>query len=295
MVYTDIRDITSFKWATVVTNIPLSIQLDGDTAPLALVPDSLVDPWTLVPGDRVRVELSMRKVVVHGASKAGPMRGTTSERNARFGTPATDPTRVALANRKVRWFNTDLGWEESYYATTGLAGLTAKGLLAGYSSGWYPTGDGVTPEITCEPTATFSVTTGNYVGGWNGVVRRVGGDAFFVSDQYGPTLKQPGFYDISVFTVQPAGSGLADYHIRLNNVAGTTVEWQHNLSGIVLSSSYFTAIGSNHESVLIKPGGNLLRWFCSNGTLTLHNTSGPTGSARGQLFARYKRPPLVSD
>jgi microcystin-dependent protein len=68
MTITDIKDITSFKWATVRGNDPLSIQVDGDSAPLALIPDSLVDPFSLAPGDRVRVELSLRKVVVHGRS-----------------------------------------------------------------------------------------------------------------------------------------------------------------------------------------------------------------------------------
>lgn len=64
----DLKDLTSFKWATVKVNAPLSIQLDGDTAPLGLIPDTLVDPLTLSAGDRVRVELSLRKVVVHGVA-----------------------------------------------------------------------------------------------------------------------------------------------------------------------------------------------------------------------------------
>lgn len=66
---TNIRDITSFKWGTVTGTAPIAVQLDGDTAPLALVPDSLVDPALLVIGDRVRVELSQRKVVIHGTSQ----------------------------------------------------------------------------------------------------------------------------------------------------------------------------------------------------------------------------------
>jgi hypothetical protein len=291
----DIRDITSFKWATVTGTNPLAIKLDGDTAPLALIPDSLVDPLSLAPGDRVRVELSLRKVVVHGVSKGGLAGGTTTARNNRFGIPTTDAERVALANRKVVWFNTDNGWEESYYATTGLSGLIAKGLLAGYASGWYPTGNGITPQITMDPTATAAGATGNYLAGWNGTVRRVGGDDVFVFDQYGPTLKLPGYYDLSCYSVQPAGTGLADFHIRLTNIADTVVEWQSNLSGIALSTSYFTAINGNFKSTLIKPGGNLFRWFVSNGSLTMHNTSGPAGSGRGQMAARYIRPPLVTD
>lgn len=62
----DIKDMTSFKWATVRGTGPLQVQLDGDADPLALIPDSLVDPTLLKVGDRVRVELSLRKVVVHG-------------------------------------------------------------------------------------------------------------------------------------------------------------------------------------------------------------------------------------
>lgn len=69
MTIQDIRDITSFKWATIVDTDPLLIKLDGDTTPLGMVPDSLIDPQALVVGDRVRVELSQRKVVIHGRSQ----------------------------------------------------------------------------------------------------------------------------------------------------------------------------------------------------------------------------------
>lgn len=105
---TDVKDLTSFKWATVTGINPLAIKLDGDTTPLALIPESLVDPRMLYVGDRVRVELSLRKVVIHGTSQGGrESGGTTSQRNTRFGVPATDAEKAALANRKVRWFNTD--------------------------------------------------------------------------------------------------------------------------------------------------------------------------------------------
>lgn len=71
MVATDIRDITSFKWATVVGVDPIAIRLDGDSLALALIPDSLVDPLSLAVGHRVRVELSLRKCVIHGVSNGG--------------------------------------------------------------------------------------------------------------------------------------------------------------------------------------------------------------------------------
>lgn len=298
MTINDVRDITSFKWATVVTVSPLSIKLDGDTAPLAMIPDSLVDPFLLAPGSRVRVELSLRKAVIHGVSQ-GRFQGTTAERDARFGVPANDAQRVALANQQIRWFNTDYGWEEQYFAVNGTFGLTAPDkVMTDAKAAWYPLGPG--PALTMRPVATFSASTGNYVGNWNGVVIRKGGNEFFGGDGLGPKIKLPGIYDINVYTVQSAGSGLADYHIRLNDDAAGTIKWQSNLSGIQLSSSYFTWIGARFQDQFIMADagsgeGIRLAWFASNATLALHNTSGPAGSGRGELAVRYMRPPLVTD
>lgn len=69
----DAKDLTSFKWARVTGTSPIQIRVDGDTDPMALVPDTLVDPALLAVGDRVRVELTLRKVVIHG--KAYPTGG----------------------------------------------------------------------------------------------------------------------------------------------------------------------------------------------------------------------------
>lgn len=68
MVVQDVSDMTSFKWGVIAGVSPLSVQLDGDVTPLELVPDSLVDPLGLAMGDRVRVELTQRRVVIHGRS-----------------------------------------------------------------------------------------------------------------------------------------------------------------------------------------------------------------------------------
>lgn len=61
----------SFTWGTVTAVSPLRIQLDGDTVALPFAPDSLVDPLTLAVGDRVRCELSSRRVIIVGRS-GGP-------------------------------------------------------------------------------------------------------------------------------------------------------------------------------------------------------------------------------
>lgn len=71
----DVGDITSFKWATVTAVTPLGIKLDGDTVTLGLVPESLIDPLELLVGDRVRVELSLRKCIIHGAANGGGQSG----------------------------------------------------------------------------------------------------------------------------------------------------------------------------------------------------------------------------
>ncbi len=90
MTINDLRDITSFKWGTIAGTNPLSVTLDGDSLPLALIPDTLVDPLTLSVGDRVRVELSLRKVVVHGVANGSDGFGsgdiiTTARSTARAG------------------------------------------------------------------------------------------------------------------------------------------------------------------------------------------------------------------
>ena len=62
--------MTSWNWATVTALSPLRIRLDGDPSAIPVTPDSLVDPRTLVVGDRVRVELTdANGLVVQG--KAG--------------------------------------------------------------------------------------------------------------------------------------------------------------------------------------------------------------------------------
>ena len=64
--------MTSFKWATVTAVGPLRVRFDGDATALAFTPDSLVDPAALSVDDRVRCELSDRRVVIHGAAGGVP-------------------------------------------------------------------------------------------------------------------------------------------------------------------------------------------------------------------------------
>lgn len=60
----------SFRWATVVQFDPLTIRMDGDSVPLASVPDSVVDPALMDEGSRVWVQIHGRRVIVLGVSQA---------------------------------------------------------------------------------------------------------------------------------------------------------------------------------------------------------------------------------
>lgn len=220
-------------------------------------------------------------------------RGTTAERNAVYGIPGTDAQRVSLANQRVQWFNTESGWLEQYYATTGLSGLGVLGLISEAPSGWYPVGPG--PEIVMEPSGTFSGSAGGYIGGWNGTVRRKGGSSWFTPTAQSITFGITGIYDFGWWTLQTTGSGEADYHTRLLNSAGTVVDWMSNVAGGQLGSIFRRAEG-HYRSQIVRATQKLFV-LVQSGSLGLHNasTSVTYPPTRGEMYARYVRPPLVSE
>lgn len=95
-----------------------------------------------------------------------PVSGTTEQRDSVWGTPATVEEQVALANLTPLWWNTDLGWQESYYATDGATGLAAPGLVdhANVPPGWYPTGKG--PRAILYGVGTQSQSSGSNYTNW---------------------------------------------------------------------------------------------------------------------------------
>jgi microcystin-dependent protein len=93
--------------------------------------------------------------------------GTTAQRDAIYGVPANATDQVSLANRQVAWFNTTLGWMESYYAITGTAGLTVPGVVAGVTgvaAGWYPVGRG--PRAVLYAGGQQNMSPNNTYTGW---------------------------------------------------------------------------------------------------------------------------------
>jgi hypothetical protein len=120
----DIKDITSFKWATVIAVSPVRIKLDGDTSTLALTPESLIDPLLLAVNDRVRVELSLRKVVIHGKSSGSRFPGRLGVAN-NLGA-GIDPSNI-----------TETGWYSGYAWVGSLAGQSIGTLqVIQYSPDW---------------------------------------------------------------------------------------------------------------------------------------------------------------
>ncbi|WP_104137213.1 tail fiber protein [Cryobacterium sp. Y62] len=67
--------------------IPLRIKLDGDTIALPFTPDSLVDPLSLAVDDRVRCELSNRRVIIVGRSQGVSIPSGNIEMTARATAP----------------------------------------------------------------------------------------------------------------------------------------------------------------------------------------------------------------
>lgn len=75
--------VSTYRWGAVIDTSPLTVQLDGDTLPLALIPDCLCDPLSLGVGDRVWTQLYGRRVVVHGAQGGGTGPSTLSNEQAK--------------------------------------------------------------------------------------------------------------------------------------------------------------------------------------------------------------------
>lgn len=216
-------------------------------------------------------------------------KGTTAERNAIFGVPGTDAQRAALANENVVWHNTDLGWAERYYAVTGTAGLTVKGLMTLAPAGWYPIGEG--PYQKLQPTTTFATASTTPVRNWNGVTYRNGGSDWFSYNNTNGRVKleKAGIYHFSVWTTQQAGTGTANYHLR-QMLNGTTEQHADGLAYTLVASLFTHAFV---EADFTMGPGREVDFFCHSGSLGVHQ--GGTTTVKGEFNVRYVGPALVAD
>lgn len=223
-------------------------------------------------------------------------RGTTAERDAYYGSPVSLAQQVALANKKVVWFNTDLGWDESYYVPTGSAGLTAKGLTPGVAASWYPTGLG--PMISMVPTAPFTTGgTNTPVRGWGtlgtGLSKRSGGSSWLTYDDSTGrvTMVKAGVYKIFIKTVLTNGTGTAIFHL----VAGAPANpYNLNDSCYTLDSNYLRTLEINHGAWTAQ-AGDITYLRCWSGNLNVHMRANVAYTAGGEFLVQYVGPPLVTD
>lgn len=220
-------------------------------------------------------------------------RGPTSERDIYFGVPGTDADRVDLANRRPTWFNTDLGWEEGYFATSGLTGLTAPGTLAGFAAGWYPLG-GADIFVHKGMTGGFQQWAGGAAvevimpaaqirrGGWTEpVANRV-------------VVPHGGFYDLNVkgyFT--GLSQVIAWQQVSLEVLRGGSSVW---LAPRALVNN--RAAGNDAQDTagafFSLMAGDVLH-LVFNSSTTSNNTWGSNGWDGTFLEATYKAPPLAND
>lgn len=219
-------------------------------------------------------------------------RGTTAERDTIFGVPGTDATRVALANRRIVWFNTDLGWEESYFATTGKSGLVVTGLVANASSGWYPTGaSATTPAMLWEAQSQVTPAASSFIAGW-GWIRKRGGASWWDSDAGGSKVKvlKHGRYSARGWTTQATGSGTSNWHLRQTTTDGTTVVRNVDGNAFPQHPSLYTRVHMEVDDIIIEPG-QFIGMFTTNGGILSHVGS----QVMGQFSLRYLGPPLVME
>lgn len=228
-----------------------------------------------------------------GFDVVSSFRGTAAQRDALYGVPATDADRVALANARIVWFNTEQGWEESYYATTGLPGLTARGLMAGAASGWYPTTVG--PACILAPTAQVSTPAPgatSYVGGWAGSIYRRGGTSWFTNNSGAIFTQVAGYYDLRAWTIQAGGTALMNYHLVILDSANAEVT-RHDGGAFPQNSSLYTTVDMAMFGKYMRPGDQFLLRVWGGGPINVH--MGGATDTRGQLIVRYAGPPLVSE
>jgi microcystin-dependent protein len=222
-------------------------------------------------------------------------RGTTAQRDAKFGVPGTAGARVALANQQVTWFNTDLGWKERYYEVTGSAGLTAVGLVAGATPGWYPIGVG--PYLELDAPAEVNVFIDTVISGWSILYRKGGASWFTMTGTDRANVLKHGRYDIKVWTNQYGGNtATPDYALKI--FAADNVTEVRNVGGGAFTkhpgfmtkghAELYDQILAPNQKVLFK----LQRGTIPGGETNMPVHTGGPDVIRGRLSIKYVSPPL---
>lgn len=208
--------------------------------------------------------------------KADANVGTSAQRDLRFVPPTTDALRVALANKRLLWFNTEFGWHESYYAPT-LTGLTAPALVAGVPAGWYPVNDGPRAKLTASGPQAHS--GGSYFTNWQAM--GVGGSWRNSTHISRPSNDlavlqtiMPGRYDFEIAMFFPNGSGTGIWEFDYISDSGSSPVSMQTQNPLVLQASYGQVERMAYKDIVLREGGvcfmktTAATWSIGNATVT---------------------------
>lgn len=218
-------------------------------------------------------------------------RGPTAERDFYYAPPTTLAQRVALANRRPIWFNTDMGWEEQYFAVSGSAGLTVPGVAVNAPAAWYPVTGGPSGKLsTAGPQLRVS---NDYFTNWlNFGAANTEGESWrshTLIDRPTPsdlaTIRThlPGRYDLDIEMYFPNGSGTGVWSFGyLDGVASSYASTQP----AVLLSGYGQIGRSHFRNVLLFDTGRCY--------MLTNSASWTIGNAATWMSMKYVGPPLAS-
>ncbi|QGJ89452.1 hypothetical protein PBI_SMARTIES_48 [Microbacterium phage Smarties] len=220
--------------------------------------------------------------------------GTTVERDAFFGVPANAAQQAALANDRVTWWNEDWGWEESYYAPTGTAGLTAPGLITGTAAGWYPTGVG--PNAQLVAAGSQSLSTGIWFTNWAafgvGQSRRKGGTTWWGLSAGSLFPKFAGIYrPFGSLTIQ-TGAGSGSLSLVKNGTPSTDTLVQQP---VTLSGTFNTPVPMPMSDTFLRANEGVGIYASNIGSASAGVGGNGSNRAAGSLSLAYIAPPLTSD
>lgn len=222
-------------------------------------------------------------------------RGSSVERDIKFGVPATLAERVALANQQVTWYNTTLGWYERYYEVSLTSGLNVIGLVVGATPGWYPISDG--PLIELNALAQIDNFFDTFVTGWNMYNRKGGASWFTMNGTDRINVLKHGRYDLRAFTHQSGNTTYtSDFALQVLGTDNSTLVKNIGGGAFIKQVSWMTRPHQEACDVIILPnqkvGFKLQRGTHPAGDTTMAVHTGSPEVDRGRFSIKYVGPPL---
>ena len=199
----------TFRWATVTSNPPLRIRLDGETDPLPITPDVLLDSGALNVGQRVWTQLFGRRAIILGGSELCCSANDVPEYGVTYAPAATDSTSTTFVTLLSFTLPSAGTWDVTYFARATHSNLT--GSIYGYVALFDNSGTVIPDsEMMCR---FLNIATSN--GG-----AQTGTGRIFITTTGAAT-----------FTLRGASGGAYTTTWVSNNAGRTGVAWARMLTG----------------------------------------------------------------